>query len=416
MEENKPKRIQTHFDDEIFLYPNGNYYYRGTPIWSKVRLEFSLGLKKGAGQKEIIKAKNAKLKDYEARGVKNLKDKFRTHSIPYLKDREEEAKDPTLLSASSLRECQSMFNIHLNPYFGDYLPHEIDQSAFEDYCMEKRKHKVKGRKKPGLNLKNHRKVLNHFMKWLFHHNVMNRLVAFEIPKKARIKHRERIVPEDREVLALFLHARGNLLLYVVFYALMGLRNAEILGLAWKDIDFDKRTIFVRGENNRTRKDRSVPINGFAFELLLKKMASSDSKWVFPKQRDRSQHMSKTSMTCSFNRLLVRSGVNPNLTPHDLRAFFETHMSQNKDFTDTQREKMAGADIDVQKKIYIKMQAEGLRGLEESVKIEGLAELLNAKIKEPEKGVTGGKSGGNMTNRKASKPVKTQNNKGNSKSK
>ena len=407
MEEKSPKRIQTHFDDEVFLYPNGNYYYRGTPLWSKKRLEFSLGLKKGATQKEILSVKDEKLEDLKASGATNLKDNFRGLSVPYLKDRKEEAENPELLSQSSLAECETMFIKHLNPFFGNFLPHQIDQPLFEEYCMAKRKQKVKWRKKIGLNLKNHRKVLNHFMKWLFHRKAIKNLVTFEIPKKARVKHRERIVPEDKEVLAIFKFSTGNLLIYVVLYALMGLRNMEILGLAWADIDFVKNTIFVRGENNRTRKDRSVPMNDFVRSLLLAKKALSISKWVFPRQKDNKRHMYKSAMQMVFKRMLVRAKVNLDLTPHDLRAFFETHMSQNKDFTDTQREKMAGADIDVQKKIYIKMQAEGLRGLENSVKIEGLSDLLSSKIES----FNGGTTGGRIDNSRPSKSLKTRKNTG-----
>lgn len=41
MDEKSPKRIQTHFDEEIFLYPNGIYYYRGTPEWLNKQFELA---------------------------------------------------------------------------------------------------------------------------------------------------------------------------------------------------------------------------------------------------------------------------------------------------------------------------------------------------------------------------------------
>ncbi|MGZ3744430.1 MAG: tyrosine-type recombinase/integrase, partial [Pseudobdellovibrionaceae bacterium] len=305
MEEKKPKRIAVHFDDEVFLYPNDTYYYRGTPSWSKKRLEFSLGVKKGASQKEIIKAKEDKLDDFKARGVRNIKDNFRAQSVPYIKDREAEAEDPTLLSQSSLKETKSIISKHLNPYFGEMHPADLDQPGFEDYCMEKRKYKVKGRKKAGINLVNHRKVLNHYMKWLFHKKVLTTLRTFEIPKKARVPRRERIVPEGHEVLSLFQNARGSLFLYITMYALMGTRSMEILHLRWDDINFEKRSMFINGMNNRTRKDRSIPINSYVFDILETRKKSSKSAWVFPNNRSNGKlpHKTKSSMRKVFVKLL-----------------------------------------------------------------------------------------------------------------
>lgn len=43
---NQKIREKAHFDDEIFLYENGVYYYRGTPQGLKRRIEKSLKLKK----------------------------------------------------------------------------------------------------------------------------------------------------------------------------------------------------------------------------------------------------------------------------------------------------------------------------------------------------------------------------------
>lgn len=398
-----PSRIQVHFDDELVIISN-SYYYRGTPTWSDVRLEFKIGVKTTdkLTQKEITLAKEEKLAEYKLKGVRNLKDNFRSLSEPYIAERVEEAKDPKLLSQSSLKETKQLMNGHLVPYFGNYKPHDIDQPLWNDYCMEKRRAKVKGRKKVGLNLKNHRKVMNHFMKWLFHNKAMKNLVAFEIPKRARVAHRERIIPEEWEILSIFEHSHGNLLLYVSMYALNAIRNYESLASRWDDYDLEKGVMYVRGENNRTRKDRSIPLNPFVLDLLRARKKTATSPWIFPNQRSKGKtpHKPKGAMHKVFKVMLKRAGVNSELTPHDLRAFFETHMAQNEKFTDTQREKMAGANIDVQKRIYIKMQAKNLKGLEKSVQVDGLNSLLSKKLK-----ITRGeKTGEKETKKQPSKRV------------
>lgn len=385
------KRTQTHFDDEIFIVGD-MYYYRGTPIGSKKREEFSLGVRVGAAQKDVLKAKKEKLENRGNVGEKAGKNSFSIVARAYLADREAEAKDPENLSAHSLYESQNLILKHFLPHIGNTRVDELDQQWFNDYCTLKHKQ--------GHNLVNHRKVINHFLKWCVAEKYIRMRPELGIPKKARKERRQRIVATDAEFLKIIETATGNLLLYIVLYAMHGMRNREILRLMKADCDLKAWTIWIDKKNNRTRKSRSINMNRYAHRILSERLHLIEGDYVFPNQRSEGKTPFAQNMHKVFKELLGKAGVNQALTPHDLRAFFETHMHTNPAFTDTQREKMVGARIDVQKDTYVRMQAKQVKGLEDSVKIKGLDKLLNSKIKV----IRGGKAGGTQAKASPSKAV------------
>ena len=381
------KRTPVRFDDEIFLV-NGTYYFRGFIEGSDQRKEVSLKLKEGALQRDVLAAKKAIKDQLQRVNARDVRATVRSLAPLYLKSRVDEASNPEHLSASSLYESKHIMNDYLVPYFGATRVSDLTQKRFEEYCLSK---EVKD-----LNKVNHRKVLNHFMKWCLHEEIIGVRVAFEIPKKARKARKQITLPTNEEFSKMLETATNNLLLYIAMYGLQGMRNMEILRLKVSACDMDRREIWIDGKTNRTRTDRSIPMNDFVYQLLRIRLASLKSEYVFPNQRNKS---GKTPYTQSMNKVfkahLTKNGINPAITPHNLRAFFETHMHLNTKFTDTQREKMAGAKADVQKKHYVRMQAQALKGLESAVQIPGLEKVFEGKIS-TDLQIPGGKRGGNLT--------------------
>jgi integrase len=384
-----PKRMRSHFDDEIYLYGD-TYYYRGNPPGLNRRVEHSLGLKNGTTQKEVIRAKKELLDALSRGGTSGGKRNFASIASLYVDDRELETKNvknKRRLSEKTFKETKMVMSMHLIPFFGSKKVEQIDQSTFDDYC------RYKSRK--NLNLVNHRKVLSHFLKWCIRKNYLKYRLELEIPSYAQKDRRERVVLNDDEVRRLISHADGKILLYVSMYLFMGMRNMEICKLRWSEVNFDEKSIFVNPMNNRTRKMRAIPINPYVFKLLKDRKQSSQSDWVFPSaiSNGKKPYMDPAGgIRKPWLSLLKSANLSKHLTPHDLRATFETYMHTNPEFTDTQREKMAGAKIDVQKDTYVKMQVEQLRGLENSVNITGLNAIF--------KGKSGGKSGGRELKKKA----------------
>ncbi len=386
------KRQSVHFDDEIVLWGD-TYYYRGTPFGIKKRVERSLNIKKGAAQRDVLKAKKELIDSLEKVGSAGGKNSFSLIAEKYKDVRRLEAKDPKLLSKATLYETVSIMDNHLIPFYGTQRVEEIDQDSFENYCLIKRK--------SGLNLVNHRKVLNHFFKWCVHRNYLKYRTEVVIPKMAIKQRRKRSVLTEDEIKSLIKACDEKTLLYVSMYLFMGMRNMEICKLKWSDIDFEKKAIFINPENNRRRKSRAIPVNRYVYNLLQQRKQVAKSAWVFPSAiaNGIKPYMDPSGgIRKAWARAIEKAEIKRHITPHDLRATFETFMHTNTGFTDTQREKMAGAQIDVQKDHYVSMQAEQLRGLEESVKIEGMDQIIAEKTGQ----ISGGKRGGKMPKREAGK--------------
>ena len=174
-------------------------------------------------------------------------------------------------------------------------------------------------------------------------NVCNAVV---LPKKNKIE----IIPLTREEVIRFLDVAKEDRLYTLYLLEMmtGLRRGEILGLKWEDIDFEKSKINVvhnlyrinnTDENATTRyklelltpkterSKRSIPINQFMIEELLKHKEKQDMEkslyagdyknlgMVF--SRPNGDYISPREFLRQYQKLLSRAGLERKRF-HDLR--------------------------------------------------------------------------------------------------
>lgn len=364
-------RKKSHFDEEIFINEHEIYYYRGTPYGSKTQIEKSLKIRVGATQKDVVRNKKDLLESLQNIGPRLGRSSSQNIFKQYVAFRTKEAENKEVLSRSTLSETKNIVLNHFIPWFMNIRVEHIDQDTFDGYAEVKFKQ--------GLELKNHRKVLNHFLKWCVRNKFLKVRSEIQLLKQYTKKKRQRVVLSDEQVTAILKNSNEKLTLYVSMYLFMGMRNMEICQLRWDEIDFKNRALRVNPFSNRKRKSRVIPINASVMDMLKVRQVKAESPFVFPNETDKSRPMHKSSIRKPWKALLAKSGVDTALTPHDLRATFETHMHRNKNFTDTQREKMAGAAIDVQKNIYITMDADSLRGLENSVEIKGINKILKDKL-------------------------------------
>jgi integrase len=98
--------------------------------------------------------------------------------------------------------------------------------------------------------------------------------------------------EERERFLLACKESHNSDLYVaVILALStGGRKNEIWGLSWKDVDL--KNGFITFEETKNDEPRSVPLQGHALELMLKrsKVPRIDTDLVFPSRVDQQKHL------------------------------------------------------------------------------------------------------------------------------
>lgn len=271
--------------------------------------------------------------------------------------------------ARSLKEIQDIVRLYLNPHFKKMKLADITESAWIKYT----------KKKEVRDYANHRKVMNLFLKWCRENDYYYGRPQFSIPDHKR--RRRRILTPD-QIKLLFQHADGGFLLFSVLTLMHHFRSGEAIKAEVALIDLDRAFIKLRDEAVKTGQGRPVPLNSFAIELIKKRLSERKvkSKWLFENARDPKRHMSDSGFKTAWHTVQRRAeGALDGVTWHDFRATGEKYSHKSKDFTDTQREKFSGASIDVQKRIYVSMDADDLRGLENAVQVDGLDDILKRKV-------------------------------------
>jgi site-specific recombinase XerD len=130
-----------------------------------------------------------------------------------------------------------------------------------------------------------------------------------------------------EVLRLFDALRNNkhrLLLGLAYSA--GLRVGELVKLKVSDLDFERKTVFVRA--GKGRKDR--------YTLLSRKICQTlhefctnlrGDDWLFAGNPP-SKHLGERSAQHIFEQALQKAGINKPASIHSLRHSFATHLLEN----------------------------------------------------------------------------------------
>ncbi len=119
-------------------------------------------------------------------------------------------------------------------------------------------------------------------------------------------------------------------------AMTGLRQGELLGLRWRDVDFDARKVrvvspYVRGEFNDPKSEdsgRSVPLAKRVGDALAalhdRSLHGADSDLVFG-HPETGHPLDRSKLVRRFKKALQRSQVRP-ITFHELRHTFGTRMA------------------------------------------------------------------------------------------
>jgi integrase len=125
---------------------------------------------------------------------------------------------------------------------------------------------------------------------------------------------------------------------ILVAAVTGLRQSELLGLRWKNVDFNNQRIrvrnaWVRGEHSDEGKSdlstrRSTPVEDLAFAALRvwkKRTAYSAPNDLVLGHPETGKPLDRTKVTRKFQQACLDAGV-PVIRFHDLRHTFGTHMA------------------------------------------------------------------------------------------
>ena len=114
---------------------------------------------------------------------------------------------------------------------------------------------------------------------------------------------------------------------VAFAALSGMRRGEILNLRWENVDLPNRLIRVQSDasfSTKTGKNRIIPLNEIAAQLLIQRRRDLSAEYVFSVAGHR---ISPRYVSHKLKKYVRKAGVNPNLHFHSLRHSFATYLVQ-----------------------------------------------------------------------------------------
>ncbi len=129
-----------------------------------------------------------------------------------------------------------------------------------------------------------------------------------------------ITPEQARALLEDLHEHQRDM--VLFALATGLRQGNVTGLCWSQVDLERRTLWIAGEDAKNGDDLHVSLNDLAVEVL---------------QRQRGKHLARVFTyrgkpikwvnTRGWRRALVRAGIE-NFRWHDLRHTWASWLVQH----------------------------------------------------------------------------------------
>lgn len=120
-----------------------------------------------------------------------------------------------------------------------------------------------------------------------------------------------------------------------------LRPAELVGLQWCDVDFDRKIITIAAEKMKMRKEHLVPICKQVFNLLqdLKKY-NRDSDFLFPSPRTNARSINAETLRAG----LRRSGINKEeFTSHGFRHTASTLLHEQGWLSDAVERQLSHVD-------------------------------------------------------------------------
>ena len=261
----------------------------------------------------------------------------------------EHARDHRGLKSTTLTDYRMHVRVHLEPYFGDLPIRLLDARRIEAFAKHLRDKKGGGRRggQPlsPKSIRNYLGTLSALLnfavkkKWL-RASPMSAVDLPSMTEDAPLKELTFLEPD--EVARLAARARPgdyfalDSALYVVA-AYTGLRQGELRGLRWENVDFARSTIHVlenvtrgRRSSPKGKRRRSVPLAPSAARVLSALhettpwRALEDAVFACPST---GQPMARAGLMARYREALVAAGLAVTFSFHDLRHTFGTTMAR-----------------------------------------------------------------------------------------
>lgn len=254
-----------------------------------------------------------------------------------------EIKEGQLRSPSTIANYRYVAETHLIPFFGDKAIDQItpdDIQSFFNSIMHLSK-----------SMSNQCKAIlsGIFNRAVRMGDVRQNIMLYQYERSRKVG--DKIVLQDEDLLKVI--AQGEALrdaedgrdyLYFCFLCFTALRRGEILGLKWKDIDFDKgeirvrtNVIFPNGQNNpivKEPKDESFGTVLLHKELTKRlKRGMPENQYVLPYSQKEPEKPMTRSMFDKMWRRIKRTIELNGATSHSFRSTYATMMNAHCDHID-----------------------------------------------------------------------------------
>ena len=216
-------------------------------------------------------------------------------------------------SENTIKVYRSLFKEFIQ-YYSDIKPEDITEDEirkYQDYLVKKRK----------ISTSTQNQAIN-AIKFYFEKVLGREKGDFYIERPIREKKLPEVISE-RELLKI-LRVTNNIKHKTIITLLYssGIRRGELINLRIKDLDFDKKIIFVRG--GKGKKDRTTILADNTILVLNKYFKMyKPSYWLI--EGVRRKQYSPTSIGSILKKASIKAGLNKIVRPHMLRHSFATHM-------------------------------------------------------------------------------------------
>lgn len=298
---------------------------------------------------------------------------------------------------TTVRSYKDNIRLHIKPAIGAISIQSLNahtiQGFYNGLATGKEANGKSQNSKKGLSaksIKNIHGILHRALKQavLLGYIKSNPSEACTLPKV--IKKEMKILTEDEIptfLNALKDHKNGDMFL---IYLLTGMRRGELLGLAWKNVDFENETILIQKQMQRERvaggklrlvtlkngKQRRIAPATTVFKTLKKHRAKQNEKRLLTGAmwndnglvfcNDVGNPLDADAVYQSFKRMLAKNNLS-NIRLHDLRHTTATLMIQNGDSIKNVQETLghhtAAFTLDVYGHVTEKMQKESAERME-----------------------------------------------------
>jgi site-specific recombinase XerD len=222
--------------------------------------------------------------------------------------------------------------------------------------------------------------LNTFFSWLLIRKVISenpfRLMAYPTPQYDDLKFLKKAEIE-KILTAIHIHHNRKALLFkrnlVLFYLLLfcGLRREEVLLLQVRDIDFDNKTVEIRGETSKSGKGRKLPLHSTTL-MHLKDYLKERKTYTTPfllVSGTRDDRLSIEGLAHLIKRIRKYSGVR--FHPHQFRHTFAVNFLKTSNNIAKLKQLMGHKDIRMTMTYLRCLPVDEMRGDVENMNIDCL---------------------------------------------